>query len=523
MNRIITILITLLLLINLTGCGSQSSTMKKVKSSNEFNSINIIDMDVEEKNGISVVNYYIVNNEIAQIDFVNNGHNYTYRSSKTIDLNNLSGITSQAKKSNRISNDGTSYVLSSHEEGLLGEWSNNGYYFSLFGEELKENNYYEFYRVLSLLLNQNSYLEEVIELPSIDENTTKDFIVEWFKENNFKDVVYYYEKSPNIKENNVISLSKEGEAYPSDEIICKISTGSKEPTLVSVSSDLINSKENEFLDYLNEQGLNPIKSSISYYSPIVSKDRVVSYNVGDFKEGSYIYYHLSKGQYSFESKYYDGLNKEEVIKLVEEYNKLNANINLTLNEIQTDSFDAGIVFDCSGKKNGFGTNVSCSLAKSTDNKLVDLPNYVGTYNNPCGISKSCSLKQIHYAIEEIEDNNPSGYISDQSVKTEKVEPGTCVTLYVSRSLPYLYRIENDYYQKYIGNSANDTIESLSSDVALGKFENVQYEVVKNPSLKDGKIIEIQIFDESTNTWISDYKQGNYSNNTKIKCLINDAN
>lgn len=513
------LLITLLLLLMLCGC---SSSKKEVSSSSAFSTLGVSDFYAPEDVHITDVKYYIVDKKIAEIDFINSGHQYIYRASKELGVGSILDIESNPTESISSTIEGISYSLASYPEGLSAIWIKDLTTYSLFGEGLSVDSNYEFYRVIELITGINT-TEDTIMLPTIDGTVTKDYIMEWFKDNDFKDVDYIYDSSDTVKEGYVISLSKQGEVHPSDEIICTISTGPKKPETVTVPDNMINNSEKDFVDTLTKLGMGYTKGSRKYYSTTIKKDHIFDYDDGIFPVGTIIKYHLSNGPYEFDSESYNGLTKDEANKYIEELNKLNAHVELKLEDHETNNHPAGKIYRCTGNKDGAKTIVSCRLALTpTTDTRVDLPNYVGTYNNPCGNTNACTLNQINYMIDYVNDGNPVGYVSAQTVPAGKVDPGTCVKLVITSSMGYLRRVESGYYSKFEGNNFMETEDALmGSDAGLALFNNIEFETVCDFSKPNATVVEIQVFDENTKMWTADYQEGNYSRYTKIKVIIND--
>ena len=521
MKKLLTLLLSLLMFITLAACGGQKT--KEVSSTAEFSSIGITTMKIPGE-VISNIKYYIVDNKIAEIDFTNSGHDYVYRGSKECGPSAILDIDSVPTMTVSSTFDGISYTLSAYPEGLAAIWIDNMTTYSLFGKNLTVSSNYEFYRILELITDED-IIEQQVDLPEISAKTTKDYIVEWFKDNGFKDVEYVYENSDTVEEDHVIKLSKEGKAYPSDGIVCTISTGPKKPEIVKVADNMIGYTEADFVDELKKLGMGYTKGSTTYYSTTIKKGNVFDYDDGSFPVGTVIKYHLSRGAYEFDSDDFNTLTKAKAEELVDDLNKLNAHVELELEKHETSNHDAGTIYKCNGTRDGFKTIVSCRLAVSpTPDTRVTLPNYVGTYNNPCGSQSACTVNQINYMIEYHNDGNPEGYISAQTVAAGKVEPGTNVKLIVSGAKAYIGRVENGYYSKAEGSNYVETSESLKGPSFFGQFDkwNIEYENTFNDARPDGAIVEIDVYDENENRWNANYIEGYYSTvNTKVRVIIND--
>lgn len=521
MKKLLTVLLMVLMLVSITACGSSSNT-KEVNSTNDFYNIGITTMETPNDFAISDIKYYVVDKNIAEITFMNSGHKYSYRGSKEVGVGGIHGIEVEPiGKMSSVFND-VSYTLAAYPNGLLAVWIKDMITYSLFGEGLTVDNNYEFFRVIQVITGAN-VTEEPVTLPTIDNKTTKDYIMKWFEDNEFKDVDYEYENSDTVAEDVVIRLSKKGEAYPSDEIVCVISTGPKKPDIVTVPEDLINKTEADFIDALKKLGLGSTRSSTTYYSTTIKKGNVFEYDDGSFPAGTIIKYNLSRGPYEFDADEFNNKTKAEAQDLVAYLNKLNAHVELKLKEHVADKHKIGTVYKCSSEKDGIKTIVSCTLAIEETDRKVDLPNYVGGYNNPCGAKDACTVNEINYKIEYHDDGNPTGYISAQTVPAGKVEPGTCVKLIVSSPMVYLYRLESGAYNKLEGGSYEDTSEALKSPDFFGRFGrfNVDYMAAYNDAQPDGAILEIAIYDNALGRWNANYIEGNYSTDTPVRITIND--
>lgn len=521
MKKLLTVLLMVLMLVSITACGSSSNT-KEVNSTNDFYNIGITTMETPNDFTISNIQYYVINKNIAEITFVNSGHKYSYRASKEAGVAGINEFESEPiEKMSSVFNE-VSYSLAAYPEGLYAVWIKDMVTYSLFGEGLSIDNNYEFFRMIQVITGAN-VTEEPVTLPVIDNKTTKDFIMKWFEENGFVDVDYVYENSETVPEDVVIALSLEGKAYPSDEIICTISTGPKKPDIVTVPDNMINFTEGDFIDALKKLGMGSTRSSTTYYSTTIKKNNIFSYDDGSFPVGTIIKYNLSRGAYEFDADEFNDKTKAEAQDHADYLNKLNAHVELKLEEHETNNHKAGIVYKCSGTKDGIKTIVGCRLAVAPKDTRVDLPNYVGSYNNPCGGKDACTVNQINYMIEFHDDGNPTGYISAQTVPAGKVEPGTCVKLIVSSPMVYLYRLESGAYNKLEGGSYEDTSEALKSPDYFGRFGrfNVDYMAAYNDAQPDGAILEIAIYDNALGRWNANYTEGNYSTDTPVRITIND--
>lgn len=529
MKKIIVILLCFLMLIGMSACAKKEdpgtivdpvvNPNKEVNSPEEFSKIGIYDIKVENED-FSDLKYYIVNDQIAQVNFKHSNHDYCYRASKDLGVGTIAGIMSTPTMSYNETYDNIGFNFTAYPEGLLAVWIKDMVTYSLFGRDLEQDNSYEFARVVQIITGIEVIEDEKIALPEINAKTTKDYIELWFEDNGFKDVQYLYESSNEVEKNCVIKLSKSGEVSPLDEIIVTVSTGPEAPKVVKVPGNMLNYTVKEFEAACEKLGMKTQKLTSTYYSTTIKKGNVFSYPDGDFPVGYTIEYSLSRGAYSFDADDYNGLTKDEVQKFVKTLNNLNAHVNLTLKEKETDDHPAGKVYKCSGEKDGINTNVTCKLAVKSPTKLVELPNYVGTYNNPCGVNLTCTLNQINYMIDYVDDeDNPSGLITAQTVPAGKVEPGTNVKLVIASNMPYLYK--PDDYNKYEGSNYKETEEALMQDSALGKFANLTFETVSDFSARNGQLLEIWIFDEDIQQWRSDYQPKQYSRYTRIKAIINN--
>lgn len=528
MKKLLVVLLSALMIFTLAGCkksGEEGRSAVQVDSAADFAKIGITGMDVPTDKGLSNIEYYILDGNIAEVYFINSGHQFLYRASKEAGAGSIVEIEKAPLMSFASSYDGISYTFNEYENGLVCVWIKDLVTYALLEESVSSDSNYEFARVIQIItginFDEEEEVDKQIELPKIDSKTTKDFIMNWFEENEFKDVDYEYENSDTVEADHVISLSKEGKVYPTDEIVCKISTGPKKPDIVRVPDNMLNYKEEDFLKALKDLGMGATKGSTKYYSTTIKNGNVFCYDDGNFPVGTIVKYNLSRGAYAFDSDDYNGRTKDNAIEYVKELNNLNAHVTLNLEDHETNNHTAGTIYKCSATKDGIKTIVSCRLAKTPSPTKVNLPNYVGTYNNPCGAAASCTLNQINYMIEYHEDkDHPAGYISAQTVNPGPVDPGTCVKLIVSSSEIYLYRVEDSYYDKFAGNWAEETIEALNAG-DLGKFNDIRYETRTDGSMPNATVLEIQIFDDATQSWTSNYPRGYYSKYTKVKVIVND--
>ena len=536
MKKIITLLLCLTMALCLVGCNNNNNDPKptnpvdgqpkEVGSLIDFEKIGVTGMHVPSAEATNV-KLYTINDQVAQMTFDYSGNSYVFRGSKVLGMGSILGIDSTPTMQSSDTYEGLNYTSFAYPEGLAVVWIKDLVTYSLFGQGMGTNDNFAFAHTMALCSGLKVEEEEVddsIELPEISSETTKDEIVKFFTENGFKSVEYVYEHSSSVKENHVIGLSRAGKVHPSDSITCTISTGPDEPAkpqIVKVPDNMLNYTEEKFIAACKELGMGTSKNSTTYYSTTITRGRIFAYPDGDFPVGTIIKYNLSRGAYVFDEDKYNGLTKAQAKDYVAELNNLNAHVELVMNEKETENHPAGTIYKCGSEKDGIKTIVTCRLAKKPTTQYVELPNFVGSYNNPCGGSNACSINQINYKISFVENENPAGFVISQSVPAGSVVAGTGVTLTISSGQPYLYRVESGYYARFQGVNFDETVALLQNPQALGRFSNVQYQTISDGSYSQGEVVKIERYITSVHGWDENYPAGNYPSDTALVVTINE--
>ena len=281
---------------------------------------------------------------------------------------------------------------------------------------------------------------------------------------------------------------------------------------------LCGKSEQEFVEFIDKLKLVPIKLGTLYYSTTIVRGSVYKYDDGKFKVGTEIKYNLSAGPYKFNADDYNGKTVEQINAMVTSLNDVNAHVNFAYKEKETNEHKAGLTYGCEASKDGVRTNVACVLAKPVQDTRVDLPNFVGTFNNPCGRQSSCTFNDINFEIVKICDGYPAGFISAQTVDPGKVPKGTYVGLTVSTERPYLHALDEGYYQKYECDTPDETESALRHDPELMGFDHVVFERVVDGNYRGGEIVNILIWSDN-GYWVDRYEAGRYPSDTTVRIQI----
>ncbi|MBQ0090564.1 MAG: hypothetical protein KBT27_14660 [Prevotellaceae bacterium] len=534
MKKLMTILLCLAMALCVVGCSKKNDSeptnpvngqVTQVGSILDFEKIGVFGMHVPSAQATDV-KFYTINNQVAQMTFNYSGINYVFRGSKILGVGSILGIDSAPKMQTSDVYEGINYQAIEYPEGLAVVWVKDMTTYSIFAEGATVDDSYAIAHVAQLCAGLSVEEEEkdnLVELPEITKDTTKDEMMKFFDDNGFKSVNYKYQNSDSVKLNHIIGLSKAGKVNPIDPIECVVSAGPDEPAkpqIVNVPGNMLNYSETKFIEACKALGMGTSKNSTTYYSTTIMRGNIFCYPDGDFPVGTVIKYNLSRGPYTFDPDKYNGLTKAQAKDYVNELNNLNAHVELVLNDHETDNHPAGTIYKCNSEKNGIKTIVTCRLAKKPSAEYVDLPNYVGSYSNPCGGGNSCSLNQINYKIEYQETENPKGLVISQSVPAGKVLAGTGVTLVISKGEPYLYRVESGYYDGFRGNSFDQTVALLQEPKAFGGFSDVQYQTISDGDYPGCAVVKVEMYIRSVHGWTENYNEGYYPSDTPLIVTIN---
>lgn len=526
MKKILTVLTTLLIILSLVGCSNNPTPQPKeeptrdVQSANEFKTLGFV-IDIPTLSGVTNAKYKIEDNDTARVYFDYLNHSYQYAASKTKTSNQLmnffASVPYEAKTFNVEGND---YSIANYAEGSVGAWTSGGVNYALYGEGLGSDDLHGFGMVIAECAGIEIPEEEevTVEIPSNVLSMNKQEIEKFLRENNFQDIDFEYASSKDVKKDYVISISQTGTVHPYDEIVVVISTGPSATDTMFVPDNLCGKSEAEFVDIISDLSLVPVKLGTKYYSTTIVRGSVYKYDDGKFPVGTEIKYNLSAGPYQFAAEDYNGKTVEQVNALVASLNNINAHVNFAYKEVETNNHTHGLTYDCSASKDGVKTNVACNLAKPVQDTKVDLPNFVGTYYNPCGNKSTCSLNGINYEIFKVCDGYPAGYVSAQTVKPGKVEKGTYVGLTISTEMPYIHNVFESFYHKYECDLSDETEEALKNDPDLMQLDHVVFERDMSGQYRGGEVVNVLIWDDR-GYWVSEFEPGRYPKDTVVRIVI----
>lgn len=522
MKKLLTILSAMLIVLSLVGCSGGSdnpgNSTKEVASASEFSSLGFI-IDAPTIGGITDIKYSIEDKNVARVDFNYSNHAFTFKASKDKKPAEMLGFVSTPYNAETFEVNDMTFAVANYDEGSAAAWTANEVFYSLFGGGLQIDDLQGFGRMTVLCAGIEIPEEPTVDLPEKVEGMTKDEIDKWLYDNNFSDIDYEYKGSTTVEKDHVIGLSKSGTVHPYDEIIVYISTGPGEGDVVLVPDYLCGKTEVEFVEFINKLNLVPIRLGTNYYSTTIVRGSVYKYDDGKFPTGTEIKYNLSVGPYEFVDTDYNGKTVDQVNAMVASLNNLNAHINFAYKEVQTNDHTHGLTYGCTATKDNITTNVACSLAKPVEDTRVDLPNFVGTYNNPCPNSNACSVNGINYEIFFVCDGNPNGYISAQTVNPGKVARGTGVGLTISTEMPYLHNAKDtNFYSKYQCDTPDETEEALKNDKDLKHFDYLVFERDMSGAGVGGEVVNVLIWDKR-GYWVTDFETGRYPKDTPVRIQI----
>ena len=517
MKKVLIAVLSVLMLLGVCACEPSNNGTKEVTSSADFAEIGMQGLTVPKVSPIGATKYAIVDGEIAQITFDYSNHTFTFRGSTTNNTVDGLGIQTTPVNVYTESYNGVNYEIDDYGEGMLAKWQNNGASYSLYAPTLSSAEFYMFLRVAASCAGFDIG-GETVELPAITNDTTVEQLEKFFYDNHFLDFDFVYEASTTVTKGHIISMSRTGVVHTYDEIIVTVSTGPNAGDIVHVPDNLLGLTEDEFVKKITDLGMVPSRLSTSYWCATIPIGGIYSYPDGDIPAGTTIKYSLSKGSYVFDANEYNGKTKDELNQMVHDLNNYNAFIGINYTNVMTKDHPVGKSYDCTSTKEGAKTVVACNIAQ--EDTRVELGNYVGTFNNPCGSKENaCTVGKINFTIKRVYDGQAEGYISAQSVPAGKVPAGTTVELTVSTQKPYLYRLDDKFYQKYEGRTMAETRNNLMDDRnALGRFTSVVFETVPNTGYNDGSICKILIWSDR-GYWVEDYEHGYYPADTAIRVQI----
>lgn len=335
----------------------------------------------------------------------------------------------------------------------------------------------------------------------------KSYVSDWCRTSDIS-VSFTEEYSDTIDSGYVVSQSiSSGKVVPAGTSLkVVISKGAQEKVDVPASG-ILGISEAEFLKKAADWGLNPVKSSTSYFSTTLKAGTIYSYDDGLIPVGSDINYALSCGSFNFDKNEFNGKKKSTVESLVKDYNARNAHLTISFTEVPNNSETLNRTYGCEIN----GTAIACKIAIE---ETVELANYVGN-NSPCNGADACEVGGINFSItSQYSDNYAAGIVISQDVPAGSVKPGTSVKLVVSlgpKPVETSYIMDISDYESFQKSDADSTIAALKSG-PFAKFTNVSCQ--KSPSRYGvGVIISISVGGDSS------YSPGNYAINTPIVITV----
>lgn len=160
------------------------------------------------------------------------------------------------------------------------------------------------------------------------------------------------------------------------KISCSL-TNNTAPTIsnkATLPTNLLGYKEEDFIAKAKELGFTNLeKDSSGYYSTINAKGTIAYYDPdGELDKNTKIIYKISLGNYEFNASEYNGKTKADVQNYINQLNLLNAHVTLNTNDVLSNEYQSGILFDCSAKKDGINTTVNCNNSVFAEEKTATI-------------------------------------------------------------------------------------------------------------------------------------------------------
>lgn len=207
--------------------------------------------------------------------------------------------------------------------------------------------------------------QELIELPTIDENTTRDSLEKFFEDNGFTDVTYEYTISE-LEKDRVVKLNVSGKAKKDDVIVVTLSAGKDTDSIVVTVPDF---SKYSLLEAQSWAKTNLI--TLKYeteLSETIERGKIISQSIQKDKEikpGDTISLVISDGK-GVKIPDFSGKNKEEITNWVKE-NKME-NVKYLL--VNSDTIEKDYFIDSKPKKDvevsvDYPIYITLSLGKKT--------------------------------------------------------------------------------------------------------------------------------------------------------------
>ena len=197
----------------------------------------------------------------------------------------------------------------------------------------------------------------------------------------------------NGKEDALLANKTYDCSIDSAKISCKLYVkDSSASAVIPDDGRYLGKTEDEFLSAIKELGFtNFKKSDTTYYSTIIKKGSIYSYDDGELSLSKEINYALSEGAYSFDSSSFNGKSKQEATNLCDSLKKRNARlsgglISISFSDGTANKDKAGITYDCTNS----GSNISCKLytnGSDSSGKTATIPANLLGYSESNFLSK----------------------------------------------------------------------------------------------------------------------------------------
>jgi len=342
---------------------------------------------------------------------------------------------------------------------------------------------------------------EILDFPG-DKKAT---IQTWATKNNVK-LEFVEEFSSSVKEGLCIRTEPSTGSYiaEGDTLTVYMSKGPK-GTIV-VPTDLLGTSESDFVAKIKALKLNPVKSSVTYFSTKLAARTIYSYDDGTFSEGDTVNYALSAGKFEVKDSEYLNMTESAARSIVNNYNARNAGATIKFNTKVNES-TPGLTYACEHS----GSNITCYIAEE---EKYAVHNYTGQ-NDPCSESQCAFDNLIYKKTSEYSDTVAEGRVIRQSPSSGTYVKGTVINYVVSIGpKPIEKRYISSINGYRAGSTSCSTVDQTKAymNEQLAGFTNITYKVEESEK-STGYILSISVNGDSK------YSAGDYQIDTPIVITI----
>ncbi|MBQ6478273.1 MAG: hypothetical protein IJI44_02770 [Erysipelotrichaceae bacterium] len=149
-----------------------------------------------------------------------------------------------------------------------------------------------------LTIKISNGIVELIQLPVLNENTSKTAIEKWITDNGLTAVTFVEEKSESVKKGNVIRIEAPEEIKKDTEIIVYVSKGTEDEkrSIEVKSGEYVNLTVSQFETKAKELGLRANHNTArDDFSSSIAEGKIVWHGSGTYEEGETFNYGISLG------------------------------------------------------------------------------------------------------------------------------------------------------------------------------------------------------------------------------------